>query len=80
MGKNVRNVNVILIYVGRSAFIAQDCHGIAASRWLGRSDGGALAMRVYGHLRDVQIGRFITNLFQAFLLADLFFRRHHDAP
>lgn len=22
------------------------------SRWLGHSDGGALAMRVYGHLRD----------------------------
>jgi hypothetical protein len=22
------------------------------SRWLGHRDGGALAMRVYGHLRD----------------------------
>ena len=22
------------------------------SRWLGRKDGGALAMKVYGHLRD----------------------------
>jgi len=22
------------------------------SRWLGHKDGGALAMRVYGHLRD----------------------------
>ena len=23
-----------------------------ASRWLGHKDGGALAMKVYGHLRD----------------------------
>jgi hypothetical protein len=22
------------------------------SRWLGRKDGGALAMKTYGHLRD----------------------------
>jgi len=25
---------------------------LTVSRWLGHADGGALAMRVYGHLRD----------------------------
>ncbi len=28
------------------------CFLLITSRWLGHKDGGALAMKVYGHLRD----------------------------